>query len=229
MAKKRVTRKELVKKPDEFITLSGTVIQWARSNAKALTYGAVAFFALVVLVAGYRYYTENRERAAASLLSRSMTAYEDALRAQKEPSEALEMVQPDLEELISTFGGYDAGRLGRLFYAHINLSAGMADQAIEQYNASLDDLDGREPLVNTALNGLAMAYLRKGDTASAIAHFEKVLDAAGTVLKDTALFNLGSLYAAEGDPQKSMDAYQRLTTEFPNSIYADIAREKRAG
>ena len=229
MAKKRVTRKELVKKPDEFITLTGTVIQWARSNAKALTYGAVAFFALIILVAAYSYYSENRERAAAALLSQSMTAYEDALRAQKSPADALAMVQPDLEKLVATFGSYDAGQLGRLFYAHISLAAAMPDQAIDLYNLSLGGIADGDGLGNTILNGLAMAYMQKGDRTAAIDHFNKVLDGAGHVFKDCALFNLGHLYMAEGDVQKSLDAYKRLSADFPNSIYANIAREKSAG
>lgn len=229
MAKKRVTRKELVKKPDEFITLTGTVIQWARGNAKALTYGAVAFFALIVLVAAYSYYSENRERAAAALLSQSMTAYEDALREQKTPADALAMVQPDLEELVATFGSYDAGQLGRLFYAHISLAAAMPDQAIGLYNISLGEIVEGDGLSNTILNGLAMAYMQKGDRAAAIDHFEKVLEGASHVFKDSALFNLGRLYMAEGDEQKSLDAYKRLSTDFPDSIYANIAREKSAG
>ena len=158
-----------------------------------------------------------------------MTAYEEALRAQKSPADALAMVQPDLEELVATFGSYDAGKLGRLFYAHISLAAAMPDQAIDLYNILLDGVMEGDGLGNTILNGLAMAYMQKGDRAAAIAHFEKVLDGASNVFKDSALFNLGRLYMDEGDAQKSLDAYKRLSTDFPNSIYANIAREKSAG
>lgn len=229
MAKKRVTRKELVKKPDEFITFSGKAIQWARENARTLTYGVVGFFALIILIAAYRYYVENRETAAATLLSQNMTAYENALRAEKSPAEALETVQSDLEELVDTFGGYDAGRHGYLFYAHISLSAALPDKAIALYKTALDSYQGDASLGNTILNGLAMAYLQKGDRAAAIDYFEKVLEGDGAVLKDAALFNLGRLYSEEGDAQKSLDAYKRLSTDFPDSIYANIAREKSAG
>ena len=229
MAKKRITRKELVKKPDEFITLSGTAIQWARSNAKLLTYGAVAFFVIIVSVAGYRYYVENRERAAAMLLSHSMAAYEEAIRAQQDPAKALAMVQSDLEQLVDTFDGYDAGQLGRLFYAHISLSAAMPDQAIALYTEAMGSVKGNEGLGNTIYNGLAMAHMQKGERAAAIDYFEKVLEGPSAVLKDAALFQLGRLYGVEGDAQKSLSAYKRLNTDFPDSIYANIAREKSAG
>ena len=111
MAKKRITRKELVKKPDEFITLTGAVIQWAQKNTKSLAYGVGTFFIIVLLLAGYRFYAENRERAAGALLSQSITAYEEALRHEKTPVEALAKVQPDLERLIDDFAGCDAGNL----------------------------------------------------------------------------------------------------------------------
>ena len=44
MAKKRLTRKELVKKPDEFITLTGTVIQWARGQCQGVNLWRSCFF-----------------------------------------------------------------------------------------------------------------------------------------------------------------------------------------
>jgi hypothetical protein len=43
MAKKRTTRKQLLKGPDEFITQTGKAIRWARANTKPLIYGTCAF------------------------------------------------------------------------------------------------------------------------------------------------------------------------------------------
>ncbi|WP_054029318.1 tetratricopeptide repeat protein [Desulfatitalea tepidiphila] len=228
MAGKKITRKELVKKPDEFLTLTGKVVQWARANAKPLAYGIGAFFVFLILVAGYRLYSENRERAAAALLSRGMTAYAEAVKAGNSPAEALAAAEPELQRLVDGYGRYDAGRLAGVFLAHISLSANMPDQAIALYSEALDRLEGHSSLGNTILNGLAMAYLQKGDASAAIEAFEKVLASGSTVLKDNALFQLGQLYRTSGDGAKSRQTFERLAADFPNSIYVDIARETAA-
>ena len=66
MAKTRLTRKQLLKEPDEFITLTGRTIQWSRQNAKALLLCGVALLVAMAAVSGYLYYNQNRETAAAA-------------------------------------------------------------------------------------------------------------------------------------------------------------------
>ena len=45
MAKqKRVTRKQLLKEPDEFITTTGRIIAWGRKYTRQVAYAAGAFF-----------------------------------------------------------------------------------------------------------------------------------------------------------------------------------------
>ena len=57
MAKKRKkTRKELLKEPDEFMTLSGKLIKFAVEHKKQLTYGLGIILALVVIISGVRFF-----------------------------------------------------------------------------------------------------------------------------------------------------------------------------
>jgi hypothetical protein len=48
-------------------------------------------------------------------------------------------------------------------------------------------------------------------------------------MKDVALFNLGRLYGELGDGPKSREAYGRLVSDYTDSIYFEIAKEKAAG
>ena len=71
MAKqKRVTRKQLLKKPDEFITTTGRIIRWGRQYTRQVAYAAVAFLLFLVVITGYRYYSNNAENRAFSLLDK---------------------------------------------------------------------------------------------------------------------------------------------------------------
>jgi hypothetical protein len=44
-----------------------------------------------------------------------------------------------------------------------------------------------------------------------------------------ALFNLGRLYEEMGESTKSQAAYNRLVSEFQDSVYYDLVNEKLAG
>lgn len=228
MAKKRLTRKQLLKEPDEFITTTGRVIAWTKANTKAMIIGVVLFFALIIGVSVYGYINEKRSNTAHMMYGQAVAKYQEQA-AQKSEAEALSAVSEDFNALIDTYGSLPAGQLGRIFYGHISMAAKAYDQAISHYQKALDDLRGDSSLAHIILNGMATAYQQKGEYPQAVENYRKIVDGPGSMLKDAALFNLGMLYKQLGKPEESRKAYQQLSTDFPNSMYADIVREKIAG
>jgi predicted negative regulator of RcsB-dependent stress response len=229
MAKKKISRKELVKEPDEFITLTGQAIRWARENTRPLIYGVCLFFGIIVLVSAYRLYSAHVQDAGAALLNQTRSAYQAAVQADKDPAKALAAVKPEFERLVNEYGNWPAGRLGRVLYAHAARAGHAPDEAIALYRKALDDFKADATLTNSILNGLAAAYLEKGDSAAAISQLERLVAGSSKVLKDVALFQLAALYKAAGQAEKSQQAYKQLSTDYPDSIYANIAKEKAAG
>ena len=73
---------------------------------------------------------------------------------------------------------------------------------------------------------MGLAYQQKGDYPKAIEHYQKVVEGPDSALIDGALFNLGKLYNQLGKSEESRQAFERLSDEYPESMYADIAREK---
>jgi predicted negative regulator of RcsB-dependent stress response len=226
MAKKRISRKKLTKDPDDF---TGQLVEWVRNNSKLVIGGICALLALIVLIAGYRLINSRREQAAAALLSQTLTDYQQALSRKDDPDKALAKVKPGFEKLIKQYGRQPAGQAGRIIFAHAALTDHDPDEAIALYRKALADFDQDPSLTNTLRNGLASAYLQKGDNAAAIDEFNSIVTSSSPVLKDVALFHLGYLYKAAGEAQKSQHAYQQLRSDFPDSIYAEIAQEKSAG
>lgn len=224
MAQKRISRKQLLKEPDEFISKSTRLLSWAKSNPKPLIYGGCAFFALILAVSAYTYYNGARARAGFELLGQGLVKYQ--AKADDDKSAALAAAKPDFEKLIDTFGRQPAGVLGRVLFGHINLAGQDPDTAIALYQQALEKLGDDPALTNLILNGLATAYEQKGQTDEAIAYCEKIRAGNSPVLKDSALFHLGRLYGKAGQSEKSLKAYEQLSTDFPESVYAEIAKEK---
>ena len=229
MAKKRKkTRKELLKEPDEFMTLTGKVIGFAVDHKTQLTYGLGIVLAAVIIISGIRFFSIRAESKAATMLSQSLTAYND-LKNQKTPEELYNAVSGGFQSIVQKYGGKDSGKLARLIYANICYDAGRYKEAIEFYNAALKDFEAHAMIRSQILNNLGYAHEQQKDYATAVGYFEKISEAPEQILRDEALFHLGRLYAKLGQPEKSKAAYQKIVSDYPDFIYIDMVKEKVAG
>ncbi len=229
MAKKKISRKKLLKEPDEFISLSARLIEWSRANSKKLLAGTAVFLVCVFLVSAYGFFSRQREQTASALLSKGLAAYQSDAKRADDPAKTLAAVKPDFERLIEKYGRTSSGRLGRVLYAHICLASQAPDEAITLYKAALDDFGDSPELANAILNGLGMAYAQKGESAVAIGYFDRIATGTSRLFKDAALFHLGRLYAAAGENEKAKKAYDQLKTDFPDSFFVNIADGQTIG
>ena len=229
MAKqKRVTRKQLLKEPDEFITTTGRIIRWGQQYTRQVAYAAGALLILLVVIAGYRYFSNSAENKAFLLLDQAVVKYE----TQKSGMDALaayEGARQDFEYIIGKYDNTEGGKLATVVFAGISYDAGDAERAIQLYEAALNHFKGDPTYQNFLWSGLGYAYEKKQDVRMAVSCFEKIADGKDPVVKDVALFNMGRLYHELGDAAKSRQAYERLTTEHMDSMYYQLAKEKIAG
>jgi tetratricopeptide (TPR) repeat protein len=207
MAKKRKkTRKELLKEPDEFMTLTGKVIGFAVEHKTQLTYGLGIILALVIIVSGVRFFSIRAEKKASALLGQSM-----------------------FENILQKYSSKDSGKLARLTYANICYDAGQYKQAIDLYHASLKDFENHPMIHRQILSSLGYSYEQQKDYSTAVGYFEKISAASGQILRDEALFHMGRLYDKLGQPEKSKEAYQKILSDHPDFIYIDMVKERISG
>ena len=229
MAKKakKITRKQLLHEPDEFLTQSGRLFKYAVEHKYQLLGVLGGIIALVLIISGFRYTSLKKADEAFARLEKGRTKYE-ALLAEKGPQQAYEQVREDFQKLLQRFSGQTGGKFARVIFADICYRGGHPDEAIALYNAALADFD--DPFYrHTILNGLGYAYEQKQDLQQAVAYFQQVAAAPNSVLKAEALFNAGRLYAALGEAEKSNQSFRQLTSEQPDSLYAELARERIGG
>ncbi len=229
MAKKlKKTRKELLKEPDEFMTLTGKVIEFAASHRTQLTYGLGIILALTIVIAGIRLFSTRAENKASAMLDLSMTEY-NSLKAQKKPDEVYSAVSGSFQKILQAYGGKDSGKLARLIYANICYDAGKYEQAIKLYNTSLKDFEDQPMIRGQILSSLGYAYEQQKEYSTAVGYFEKISSAPEQLLRDEALFHLGRLYNKLGQSEKSKAAYQKILSDHPDFIYIDIVKEQISG
>jgi predicted negative regulator of RcsB-dependent stress response len=212
------TRKELLKEPDEFITLSSRLIGFMATYKNAIVYALYAVMLAAAAFSGYVWYSGRQEAAASAQYER--------LRAEASPAKAVQEVAEDFQRILSGYGNSSNGNIARLLYANLCYEAGDFKQAAELYQDSLTRFTD-DPLMLFQIQR-SRGYAHEGlkDYATAVSYFEQALSAGEKNLQDDVLFHLGDLYSRLGNPQKSAEAFNRLLTEHKDSIYVNIVRER---
>lgn len=223
--KKRVTRKQLLKEPDEFITFTGKLIRWANVHQKILTVSGSGFFIILLLIAGWRFYANKAENTAFQLLDKATKQYQ----VQKDSSGSLEAyqgVQEQMQYILERYHRNAGGKLARIIFAGMSYDANDTDQAIQLYEAALRESKTDATYKNFILSSLGYAYEQKQEYQKAISYFQEITEGNDPVIKDMALFNLGRLFDELGDSEKSRHAFKRLIANHSDSIYFELAKER---
>ena len=229
MAKHKVSRKQLLKEPDEFITFSGKMIRFFTDRRKELSISLAIFLTAILLIAVYRFLDDRWENAASMKAEAVIEKYQRQMADGKTPEIALAAVEPDVRQVLDRYAGQVGGLLARVFYADACLAAGRPDDAIVLYREAHGDVDPGSYHHVRILNGLAQAYLAKPDYPQATAVLREIADTGMGGFADGALFQLALVYTATGETEKSADTYRSLVETFPESAYVPIAREAVPG
>jgi len=225
MAKKKVTRKELLNEPDEFITFSAKLLKIMATYKVQLLYVVGLLILIGIILSGISYFSYRSEGLSFALLEKTMKNYEVLLK-KNGPEKAFTEVKNDFAKIIDKYSGNSGGKIARVEFANISINAGDTDGAIELYRKALEDFSNDPTVKNIILSNLGYAYEEKNDLKSAVKYFESIVSEPDTFLKDEALFNLGRIYAAMGNEKMSRDAYKKIVSEFAGSFYLAIAKER---
>ena len=229
MAKKRrKTRKELLKEPDEFITISGKLIGFAVEHKTHLTYALGIVLALAVIISGIRFFSIRSEQNASVLLDKSLAEYY-SMKDVKKADEIHSAVSAEFELIVQKYGDKKSGKLARLIYANICYNAGEYKKAIDLYKTSLTDFEKYPTIYNQILSSLGYVYEQEKDYSTAVGYFEKISASPESTMRDEALYHLGRLYKELGDDAKSRDAYNKILTEHQDFMYIELVKEQMSG
>jgi len=230
MAKKnKKTRKELLKEPDEFITLSGKLIRLAGEHKTLLTYSVATIIGVALIFAGIRFFSIRAENKAAAMLDNSLIKYESLKNENKAPADVYSAIAPDFQLILDKYGSKENGKIARLTFANICYNAGKYEQAVDLYKTSLEDFDKHPLIRNQVIGSLGYAWEQLNDYATAAIYFEKLTSAPEPMTRAEALYHLGWLYGKLGQTEKSRAAYDKILSEHPEFIYRDLVQELMAG
>jgi tetratricopeptide (TPR) repeat protein len=224
--KKRVTRKELLKEPDEFLTLSAKVIRFAADNQKQIAYATIGIVAVVLVFFLYQYVSARSERKAFALFQEGFAHHVNLASTPSADSDAV--AREKFTEVIEKYGSTSAARLALPMKGDLDYRQGAYDEAIALYEKALEAFSKDQGFRGLMWNNLGYAYEGKKDYRSAVQWFQRLAESEGELMKADAYFNLGRMYEALNEKEKALEAYDKVAKGYPESVHAQPAREKVA-
>ena len=213
--------------PEKIEVYAKRILDFVKANQTAIAVAVSAVVLAAVVISGVIYFQKRAEEKAQAMLGKALAQAEAAQRGNAAETGFSE-IKPKFEEIIKKYGSTAAGKAALLKYADLCYQTGDYETAIEMYKKALDAYDAGE-IRGFILNGLAYAYESQDAYEEAATYFNRIVTDDSAVMKDQALFNLGRIYGKMGSPEKQREAYDRIVSDYPDSMYYQLAKEKLAG
>jgi len=227
MAKEKLSRKELLKRPDEFVTFSGKALESIKAHPQPLRYAGVV---IAVIVAAYVvFYAWNR-----SINREGQSAYntaEQSLETMSSKPEldpaALKKSGELLEDVIDNYGMSKVARLALPQAAHVNFLEKNYSEAITLYEKFLEDISGDEAYEFLTNLSLAACHEAKGDLKTAIETLTPLVEMPSDIpFKESAMWNLARLYGLDNRPEEEKTVLKEFVEKYEGSPFHAMAKAK---
>jgi predicted negative regulator of RcsB-dependent stress response len=222
MTAEKISRKELLKTEDEFITLSSKMITLAKDHQRELKLIGVVLVCLVLIYLGintYLRYINNRAQDAYNIAYYAISKNMDS-RADKDSVKKSEELFNDVSK---KYGISKAARLVLPELAYVNFLQQEYDEAISKYQEFLANApDG--PYRSLAETAIAVCYEEKGDLDKALHTLEEISSGPNDFFKEQALLSMARIYRAKGQKEKSNEILNEFIKDFAGSQFLPLAK-----
>jgi len=224
MTEKKISRKKLLKEPDEFITTTGKVIRFLQENRRQITiYGIIGAAVIAVGILGYSYF-RWQEGKAITIQQQGLQMYQEAYSQTGNVEKEKENFKKALEKFKEAWGVYSRGNTGQISQIYI----GNCQYAIQEYDTAIQAfslcLEG--PFRHIAAQSIGYCYEAKGDYAKAIDNFQRNAEGDSNPYQEEGLLGVARCYEALNQKPKALETYQKALSKNPKSKMAEFMQWK---
>ncbi len=214
-AKKRLTRKELLKKPDEFLTFTQQVFEFVAENRKAVL-GVVGVLALAVAIFTSFYLWRASDRQLALVLEQEGNRLYSAKQTQG--VYGMEQVRSDGEikralekykEIVKNYPGTPNAERAQVYIGDCYFRLEQFGDAERNYLQYLAKYPERGFFTMVVKQSLAYVYEAKGDYNKAISFFTAASDGLPEQERLRTFMDIGRCYEEMGKFDFAVDYYQK--------------------
>jgi len=223
MAKKRVKRKDLLKKSDEFFNISTKAILFANEHKREFSYlgSAIVLIAVVYLaVFSYFKYVNKKGQEAYN------TAYYSMLKnfGVETSQDSYKESEKFFSNVIDDYGMAKVSGLALPELAFIKFQVKKYDEAISRYTQFLESRSENDPYGSLAILAIAKCLEEKGALNEAIANLNQVIERPEGFFREMAMLNLARIYRLQDNHEKSKEILRDFIGKYPSSSFLSFAK-----
>ena len=224
MAKKRVTRKQLLKGPDEFLTFTEKAALFIREHDREFKYVAGAVAAVLLIYLGVNAgmgYINKKGQGAYNMAYDLMGAQDTDLSPE---SEELRRSAELFQRVLDDYGLSKASRLALPELAYLKMVEKKYEEAIPLYQEFMDKAPRNSPYQSLARLAIAACHESKGEFEQAIEILNQVTAKADDLFKEQAMFSLARVYRLAGQQDKAKEVLEAFVKDFDSSPFHPLAK-----
>lgn len=218
---KKLTRKELLKGPDEFMTFSERAVRYVQEHTQPFIYAGVTIAVLILGYLGVSWYMDYEDKRGQELYNQAYYALRTSEALGDKPEDPA--VPADLFRRVSSdhrFARVSGLALPQL--ASLEFREGRLDEAIKLYHKFKEQSRRNKSYVGMASLGLAACFEAKEEYDAAVQELTPISRDPEAFLREQALARLVRLHRLNGQPEKAQDAHNKLAEAFPGSHFLPL-------
>jgi len=225
MAKKKISRKQLLKGPDEFLTFSSRALDFLRTNQQKLRYVGIAI--AVVAIAYFAIYNwmgivNEKGQNAYNTAAKSILAV--SMKPDADPAD-LKKSADLFEEVITEYGMSKVAQLALSQAAYVKYLEKNYSDAIILYEKFLDTVSGDLQYASLTRLALAACHEAKGDPHKAIEILKPLVETpSDSSFREAAMWSLARLYRLDNKPEKEETILKEFVKKYQYSPYHAMAK-----
>lgn len=223
MAKKKISRKELLKGQDEFLTFSERSVIFIREHLKQFKALGIAVLAVILIYLGINGYLRYVNKKGQESYNMAYSALLQNMHEEADP-EALKESQTILRQVMDEYGLAKVSRLAAPELAYLKFRDKAYDEAVSLYASFLKDVPKKSPYSSMTRLALAACYEEKGDLPKAAESLEEILASREDFFKEQAMLNLARVYTLQNDEGKSKAILGEFIEKFKDSSFLPLAK-----
>ncbi len=221
--KKKITRKQLLKGTDEFLTLSNRAAIFFTDHINQFKVLGVALLIIAVAYLAVHFYLRSVNKGGQTAYNTAYYTLTQNLKADLSP-ETLEEAASLFQKVRDEYGLSKAARLALPQVAFAKFLEKKYDEAISLYRQFLDEVSGDLEYEFLARLALAACHEAKGELKEARETLNAVLEHPENPFKETAMLNMSRLYRLENMTDKSKEILRQFIEEYPASPFLPLAK-----
>lgn len=225
------TRKEQLKKPDEFIGMVDWLGDKIRTHAKRAWMIVGITLIIGAGIGAYWFYQEQQKNRAASFEYLGFQYYRQQAPADdKTPAPSKEenykKAIEQYQKIIQDYPRTPSASIAPFYLGNAYMDLKDFDSAISSYRAFLEKNPKNDILAGITYQRLGYAYLAKNSPEDARQAFESVERQAGALNRDQADYELGRIHEASGKKDEAIKRYQEIVKRYPDSLFLADAQKR---